>query len=557
MTTPSVETTLARAKAHQKKGRPQDARALCRDVLDRFPSNARARALLASLPEPAPSQELLEKLVAAHKAGHTALVAEQAARLLPIYPESYVLWQIHGGVLLDLGAYPQAEESLRRASELRPDLPEARVNHSVALRATGQCKQAEQTVRAALAQAPDHRGAILELAAVLTARGDLPAAAALCQKVIAQDPDVAMAHNILGVSAHEEGRLSDALTCYARAVDIEPGFAEAHRNLAALKPWTDMDAHLAQMETLFKDQTLDPMDRARICFALFDAWNGLGKPEKAWPFLKMGNAIRKALMGYDIAQDIALFERLKSWDVLPLTDVAPAPVVPIFILGMPRSGTTVTEQIVSAHHDVAAGGELPLAGELARDALAGTQLTEATVRHFRQSYLAGLAEHAGGAAFVTDKMPHNFYLVPLICAALPEARIVHVRRDAAAVCWSNLRQYFTAGSLGYCYDPDDVVAYHGLYRDWMDRCAADWPGRLRGLDHDALGARPATEIRALVADLGLDWDPACLAPQDNPNHVHTASAAQVRQPIYRASSDAWRPYAPHIGEIFAHLLSVS
>lgn len=549
----TVETALARAKSHERKGEAAQAKALCRDVLTRYPRNARARALLARLPEAAPSQDLLEKLVAAHKSGHSMLVAEQVARLLPIYPDSYVLWQIHGGVLLELGAFAQAEESLARAAKLRPDLAEARVNHSVSLRATGRGAEAEAQVRAALDLDPTNAGAMMELASVLADRGDLPGAAVLCQEVIDQKPKVATAQNILGVAAYEEGRFAEAQAHYEQAVNIAPQFAEAHRNLSAIKSWPREDSQLDQMIALYDDPAVAPMDRTRLCFGLFDAYDTLGDRDRAWAYLQEGNALRKALMGYDISQDQALFRRLAELDAAPLEPSEPGAVTPIFILGMPRSGTTLTEQIISAHEQVTGAGELSLLADMARGFLEGTPVTEAGLQALRRGYLEGLAAHSDGARYVTDKMPHNFCFLPLICAALPEARIVHVVRDAPSVCWSNLKQYFTASSLGYCYDLEDVVTYHGMYRDWTARCEADWPGRVRRLEYGDLTADPGGVTRALIADLGLDWDAACLSPQNNARVVHTASAGQVRRPVYRAETEAWVAYAPRVKEAFARL----
>lgn len=549
----SVETLLFRARKSEVKGDLALAKALCRDVLARFPRNTRARNLLGRLPEVAPSNEVLEQLIAAHKAGQSLLVAEQVAQLLPVYPESHALWQIHGGVLLELGAYGPAETSLAQAVNLRPDLAEAWLNHSVALRSNGQMKRAEQQARTALEIAPGHAGAMMELASVLADRGNLPEASKLCRTVLAQTPRVAVAHSILGIAAFEEGRFDEARACHERAIEIAPAFAEAHRNLSSLKRWTCEDAQLSRMLTLHKDPKLSTMDRVRICFGLFDAFDKLGQPDRAWAYLEEGNTLRKALMGYDISQDRVLFDQLHLLNVAPLTDVDPAPVLPVFVLGMPRSGTTLTEQILSAHHQVTGAGELPLLGELVRELLTGTAITQRNLQKLRDRYLSGLAAQAEGAPIVIDKMPHNFCYLPLICAALPEARIVHVVREAASVCWSNLRQYFSAASLGYCYDLDDVAEYHWLYRTWTAKCEADWPGRIRRLDYATLTAHPERETRALVEDLGLTWDLACLSPQDNERRIHTASAVQVRNPVYPARTDAWAPYAPWVGEVLGQL----
>ena len=171
--------------------------------------------------------------------------------------------------------------------------------------------------------------------------------------------------------------------------------------------------------------------------------------------------------------------------------------VPVFILGMPRSGTTLAEQIVSAHPEVTGAGELGVVNALAQPFLSGAAAPDAAaLAAFRESYLQSVGLRAEGRRFVTDKMPHNFRYIGLIAAALPEARIVHVTRRPEAVCWSNLAHYFVSEGLGYANDPDDVAAYHGLYRELMAFWGARWPGRIRRLDYEALVKAPEAETRA-------------------------------------------------------------
>lgn len=506
-----------------------------------------------------PPQEILDQLVALHGAGQSVVVAEETGKLLQAFPASYVLWQIYGGVLLALGLFSEAEEALGQAAALRPDLSEALSNHSVSLRAVERIDEAEVRARGAVGLAPDSTRALVELAAVLLYRGEMAEVQALCERVLRQEPDNAAAMNNLGVALQAQGRAKAARTAFRKAVRAAPRFAEAHRNLAAAKTWEAEDAQLRQMRAIADDPLTPPPDRMRICAALFTAYDRLGQEEQAWRALSEANALRKAQQGYSVASDRAVFARLREvFGTLDPLAAEPGAVVPVFILGMPRSGTTLAEQIVSAHPDVTGAGELGVVNALAQPFMSGETAPDATaLRAFRESYLQSVALRAEGRRFVTDKMPHNFRYIGLIAAALPEARIVHVTRQPEAVCWSNLAHYFVSEGLGYANDPADVAAYHGLYRDlmafWDTRC----PGRIRRLDYEALVTAPEAETRALIADLGLDWDAACLRPDLNRRAVQTASTAQVRKRVYTGSSRSWRRYEPYLDGAFRDLREIA
>jgi hypothetical protein len=172
---------------------------------------------------------------------------------------------------------------------------------------------------------------------------------------------------------------------------------------------------------------------------------------------------------------------------------------------------------------------------------------------FREQYLNALRQRSEGKAIVTDKMPQNFRFLGLIATALPEAKIIHVNRDPAAVCWANYTQYFVKDSLGYCYDLDDIRHYHELYQDLMKYWHQALPNRIYDLDYEALTERQEEETRNLIGYLGLEWNDACLSPQDNTRSVATASNAQVRQKVYRGSSEKWKRYRPFLNGALDHL----
>ena len=172
---------------------------------------------------------------------------------------------------------------------------------------------------------------------------------------------------------------------------------------------------------------------------------------------------------------------------------------------------------------------------------------------FRENYLSKLANFSDGRCFITDKMPHNFLLIPLICAAFPEAKIIHVQRDPRAVCWSSFKKYFPAGGIKYCYSLTDLVLYYELYTDLMKKWQSQYCDRIYNLNYEKLTIDQNNETRKLISHLGLGWQEACLYPHENKRGVKTASQLQVRKKVYQGSSQAWRKYEPFLDNIFESL----
>jgi tetratricopeptide (TPR) repeat protein len=384
----------------------------------------------------------------------------------------------------------------------------------------------------AIASKPDVADYHSNLGAALHALGRLePAAAAFTKAIGLNSPRVETHHN-LGVVLREVGRADEALTAFQGAIRLRPDQGEAHYNVGLLGGKTD----ISLMEAIHGMPGLSAKDRTLFCFALGKAYEDLGQVEKSFGFYAEGNALRKAELGYAAARDRSLFDRIRQhYSVPPAANEIPASRPrPVFIVGMPRSGTSLVEQILASHSDVFGAGELMAMSEAVR--------LDFSPERIRAEYGAALAMLETGRPVVTDKMPLNFRWIGAIFEAFPDAKVVHLRRDPVAVCWSIFKHYFPAADLGFAYDLQDLAEYYRLYLDLMQFWRLRYPGRIHDLDYQKLTEDPEAEARVLLSYCGLDWEPGVLDFHRNPRPVQTASAVQVRTAIYRGSSDQWKRF---------------
>lgn len=495
-----------------------------------------------------------------------------------------------GVTLMERGKFDQAIASYRTALEINPNYAEALSNLGKALKELGQIDQSIDACRKAIEVRPTYVEALINLGNALKEKGELDAAIEAYHKVIEISPDFAKAYNNIGATREAQGKFDDAITWYQKAIDLNPGYIDAYSNilatlqhsgkieeaitwyqkaltitpdhgewyrlLALLKKWTPDDPLIPQIENQYAKISLPEEDRCHICFALYTIYHSIGNYEHAFDRLQEGNRLRKKLGSYHISQDEKLFQQLRSTAPLIKANSVglednPQHPTPIFIVGMPRSGTTLVEQVISAHSDVFGAGELRYVEKFGRDiAISEKQPSHETLREFRKQYLEAAATHSDGSKYIIDKMPHNFRYVALICAAMPEAKIIHVHRNPAATCWSNFERFFPSRGLEYCYDISDVAAYFRLYIDLMEHWSEQFGDRILHLSYDRLTVDQEDETRRLIGGLGLDWQDACLSPQDNTRAVKTASFAQVRKPVYKGSSEKWRKYEAFLNGAF-------
>ena len=229
---------------------------------------------------------------------------------------------------------------------------------------------------------------------------------------------------------------------------------------------------------------------------------------------------------------------------------------PIFIVGMPRSGTTLVEQIISSHPIVTGAGELHYVDLFGSAISTGcTDINPDTLLNFRTSYLEKLKDYSLGNPWITDKMPLNFRHLGLLATAFPEAKFIHVKRCPEAVCWGNFKTYFSANNLGYAWAIDDIVTYFKQYQNLMEFWTKALQHRLYNLDYELLTDNQEPETRKLIDFIGIGWYEKCLSPEENMRNVSTASDLQVRQRVYKGSSDRWREYEPFLDGAFEGLAS--
>lgn len=482
----------------------------------------------------------------------------RAISLKPEYAEAYTNLGI---ILRKLGRLEDAESSFRKAIARKPDYVEAHSNLGVTLQDLGRLEAAAESYGQAIALKPEYAKAHYNLGVTLRDLGKLEAAIESYRQAISLKPAYAKAHSNLGVTLQDLGRLDEAEASYGQAIMLKPNFAEAHRNKASIKKFSSRDEQFALMQTLYQDPTISDDSRCHICFALAKACDDIGELSDAFQFYEEGNSLRRKQLSYDKEQEAGLFERVKKHNAsiaahAPHQQCDISELVPVFIVGMPRSGTTLVEQIVSSHPLVKGAGELPFVSQFGGALAFGKTLADReALAAFREKYLDLVKQISAGNSNVTDKMPQNFRFLGLIAATFPEARIIHVKRDPAAVCWANYTQYFVDESLAYCYAIEDILHYFDLYQDLMTYWHEALPNRIYDLDYEVLTEHQEQETRKLIDHLDLAWNEACLSPQDNTRGVATASNVQVRQNVYQGSSQKWKLYRPYLNGALDHFSS--
>lgn len=523
-------------------------------------------------------------------------------QVLEVQPDSTDVLSNLGAVLLEAKQLDAAVSVLEKALQLRPDHPEALCNlglvrfkldkeknvalallqsslqlkpdHLEALlglarlqHEQGSFGEAEALLRRALAKDPGNDGAYCLLGVVLTEQDDAMGGKAAFEQALHLNPDSTEARVGLGVLCLESGAFEEAKGLFREVLAVEPENISAHFHLAQAGKIKSGGENLATLEAMLpKLATLEEDQRIILHYTLGKTYDDLGEYARAFPHFMAGACLKRSKLNDSIQteneQTRRILEIVDEAFVRRMAGSGDSSEQPVFVLGMPRSGTTLTEQIIASHPEVHGAGELKDLLRLVLQTAPGQNprpfpenwaaLDRETLTAWGRQYAAGLRQRAPGARCITDKMPANYQALGLIPLMLPNARIIHVKRNPVDTCLSCFTRLFSQEQSA-TYDLRELGQHYRNYASLMAHWRTLMPGRFLEVQYEEIVADLDTQAKRLIAFCGLEWDEACLAFHKNKRNIRTASLTQVRQPIYTNSVERWRHYESFLAPLLEAL----
>lgn len=482
------------------------------------------------------------------------------------FPTDVAAIRMLAEVAARLGRLQDAQTLLERCLELAPSFHAARHNYALVLFRQNKAAEALQELVRLFAAEPGDAGHRNLHAAILAKIGELEESIEIYASVLANHPDQAKIWMSYGHALKTAGREADSIEAYKKTIGLTPNLGEAYWSLANLKTMRFTAAELGQMCDQLRRPELRPEDRYHFEFAVGKAFEDDGDYSASFRHYEKGNEIRRAGIDYDANKNTAHVRRSKTILSAEFFTArggfgAAAP-DPIFIVGLPRSGSTLLEQILSSHSAVEGTMELPdiiaMATALGRQSVEAGQprypelladLSADRCRELGEEYLAQTRiQRKTAAVFFIDKMPNNFAHLGLMHLILPNAKFIDSRRHPMACCYSGFKQHFARGQH-FSYSLDDIGRYYRDYVELMAHFDAVLPGRVHRVIYESLVNDTETEVRRLLEYCGLPFEERCLRYYENDRAVRTASSQQVRKPIFREALDHWRNYEPWLGPL--------
>lgn len=537
--------------------RPHDAAAAarCRAALERLPGAVRTALILFADGEIDAAELLVRKYLREHGAHIEGL--RLLARIAMMHDEAH-----------------DAEIILEKVLKVAPEYYAARYEYALALLEQRKHRVARQELERLLAADADNHAYRVAYATACARLGDLEQSIVAYRQLASREPGAPEAHLAIGHALKSLGRSGEASQSYRVAASLRSGYAAACWHLAALREFRFDDAELERMIHEESDAGTAQVDRYHLCFAVGKALEGRGEYAQSFRYYERGNALKKRECAYraEMVEEIArrkittctpeFFAARQGWGC---PDAAP-----IFIVGLPRAGSTLIEQILASHSEVDATMELPNISLLVRERNkhvhapddarypgALGELTRDECMRLGERYIRETLEYRLGKRFFVDKWPDNFHDLGFIHLILPNARIVDARRDPMACCFGIFKQLFPSGAgAEFAYSFEDIAGYYRIYLELMRHWDAVLPGKILRIQHEELVTKFSATVRRLLEFCDLRPEPACLEFHKTERAVYTLSAEQVRQPINRDSMCQWRHFEPWLGPLQAALMKL-
>ncbi|MDO6445720.1 sulfotransferase [Colwellia sp. 1_MG-2023] len=488
-----------------------------------------------------------------------------ALQLSPNFPDALIAL---GDVCKFERNFKQAIVYYLQALSAKPKLAIGHLNLSFCYLQIGKLEESEQSCLNALAIIPNFSQAEDHLGQIYIVKNELGKAQALFEKQLKVNGKNVKALYTLGNIVKSQGKLEKAKAYYQQAITIYPEYSQAHFTFATINKYIDKnDPHIALMQEEYNKANLPTENKIQLSFALSKAYEDLQDYSQAFNYLKTGNDLRHARNNYTIESDKVFFQNIidtftkDSIDKITLSSQHSSK--PIFIIGMPRSGTTLVEKVLASHSKVHGAGELEHFFKYSTEDF----LTEnnnflfAPLEHYPkeklerigQEYLKQLESINSNSEYITDKLPFNMLMVGFIKLVFPNAKIIHCVRNARDNCMSIFKRNFTTDNYRFAYNLKTLGQFHLLYQKLMEHWHNNFPGSIYDIEYETLIKNPKDEIKKLIQVCDLDWEEACLNFHQTEAVIKTASAYQVRQPIYDTSVGLWQKYEDNIAELLNEL----
>lgn len=470
---------------------------------------------------------------------------------------------------LELDVLDDAEFLLESVLDLAPDYRAARYDYARTLLKRHRHVQALEQLDVLLKDEPDNRIFRTTYATTCVGIGDHERALALYRELLVETPKAADIHLSIAHSLKTLGRRQEAIEAYRAAAAIRPKFGDAYWSLANLKTYRFTDEEISRMRAEEASDTTQLIDRYHLCFALGKALEDRGEYASAFSYYERGNVLKKSESRFSISlveHNAQLQREVCTADMLDSRKGYGCPSAdPIFIVGLPRSGSTLLEQILASHSLVEGTQELADIPRIVQELMGREPESDnprypAVLKHLSaedyralgEKYLADTKIYRTGRPYFIDKMPNNFRHIGLIHLMLPNAKIIDARREPMACCFSNFKQLFAAGQE-FTYSLEDIARYYRTYVALMKHWDSVLPNKILRVEHENVVDDLESNVRRILAFCGLEFEPACVEFYKTERSVRTASSEQVRQPIYREGLDQWRNFEPFLGPLKAAL----
>jgi len=513
---------------------------------------------------------IIQSMQTAYKLQQAGKIKQAEAlyqKVLSIDPFHVNANHLLGVLYLQAQRYQLGIPLIRKSIAVKPDFKEAYSNLGLALSKIGLNLEAIDCFRKAIDLDECYAEAYHNLGLSLKKEGELESALVSLTKAVELNDKYATAHNSLALIFQDLGRTDDLVKHLQIAIDINPNFAVAYRHLASAKKYAEMDHYLNQMEALFESKKLPPAEAKHLAFGLGKVFEDLKQPDKSFRYYAIGNSLHRQSYKFDVEDETKHFANIeKTFNHQWLNNQVDQGIsndTPIFIVGMPRSGSSLVEQILSSHSHVYGAGELTCLQQLILDTskkMAGSfpstflKADGDTLKDIGETYINELRKRGGNAKHITDKLPHNFLYIGLIATAIPNAKIIHIRREPMDTCFSIYKHFFQE-EHPYAYDLAELAQHYKNYERIMGHWNQVLPGKIFNLRYEDLVKEPKAQIETLLEHCGLLFEDNCLKFYQSDRPVETASALQVRKPLYKSAVRSWKQYEKHLKQLHQSLSS--